>query len=368
MTETRKMQFEHLGVAATDFIGKRGSLFFDPDSSTLRIGDGSTPGGNPISAGTSGLPTIVVSFSNPSQGGNNSIGTIPDSGLNVFGGAVADVLYTVSSGTTIFASGVIVMWNNNSANIAGLAATGANGVRFQTSGDHDSIIGMAWATNDAGTSYSAPFSGNSSFLCLVEGTLITLADGYTKRIEYITYDDELLVWDFDSCAFATSKPLWIKKGNESPEYNLLTFEDGTSLRTVGQHRFLNKETGEFTYPLHSPLGTTTFTHEKKSLMLTEKRVVKDDIGSFNIITDYHMNLFANGILTSNSFNNLFPIMDMKFVKIAKPSLAISDQVFLYDMLGNSHKKFYTGMRLSEQFNMKPNDIKKYIDKMIATQI
>ena len=365
MTETRKMQFEHLGVAATAFIGKKGSLFFDPTSTTLRIGDGTTPGGRPISAGTSGLPTVTVTYSDPSQGGNNSIGTIGDSGINVFSGGVADVLYTVTSDSTVSASGVIAMWNNNTIKLVGLAATGANGVRFQTAGDHDSITGMAWATNDAGTSYSAPFSGNSSFLCLAEGTLVTLANGRFKHIENIKFDDELLVWDFDNGQFAKSKPLWIKKGNEVPEYNLLTFEDGTTLRTVGQHRLLNKEVGEFAYPIACPLGTTTFTHERKSLMLTEKRVVKDTIGSYNIITDYHLNLFGNGILTSNSFNNLFPIMDMKFVKSGKTHSTLADQVFLYDMFGKTD--FFKGMRLSEQ-STNPQHIKKYIERMIATSV
>ena len=34
------------------------------------------------------------------------------------------------------------------------------------------------------------------YMCFVEGTLVTLADGTTKPIEDITYDDELLVWNF----------------------------------------------------------------------------------------------------------------------------------------------------------------------------
>jgi hypothetical protein len=35
---------------------------------------------------------------------------------------------------------------------------------------------------------------------------------------------------------------------------------------------------------------------------------------YNVITDYHINLFANGILTSCRLNNIYPIKNMKFVK------------------------------------------------------
>ena len=32
------------------------------------------------------------------------------------------------------------------------------------------------------------------------------------------------------------------------DYNKLVFSDGSVLKTVGQHRILNKEQGKFTYP------------------------------------------------------------------------------------------------------------------------
>ena len=43
--------------------------------------------------------------------------------------------------------------------------------------------------------------------CLLACTKISLADGTTKNIEDITYDDELLVWDFDNGCFSKAKSL-----------------------------------------------------------------------------------------------------------------------------------------------------------------
>ena len=39
------------GTTATSYIGNEGELFYDPTTTTLRVSDGSTPGGTVVSAG-----------------------------------------------------------------------------------------------------------------------------------------------------------------------------------------------------------------------------------------------------------------------------------------------------------------------------
>ncbi len=39
------------GIVATDYVGNEGDLFYDPDTTTLRISDGETPGGTVINSG-----------------------------------------------------------------------------------------------------------------------------------------------------------------------------------------------------------------------------------------------------------------------------------------------------------------------------
>ena len=51
--------------------------------------------------------------------------------------------------------------------------------------------------------------------CFVKGTKITTKHGTYKFVEDITYDDELLVWDFDNARFAYAKPCWIKKAEKT---------------------------------------------------------------------------------------------------------------------------------------------------------
>ena len=57
-------------------------------------------------------------------------------------------------------------------------------------------------TFEDGTTDTDEFYLYTCNACFVEGTEITLADGSIKKIEDITYEDELLVWDFDHGCFA----------------------------------------------------------------------------------------------------------------------------------------------------------------------
>jgi len=137
-----------------------------------------------------------------------------------------------------------------------------------------------------------------------------------KKIKDVTYDDLLLVWDFDNACFAWAKPLWIKKKQTATCYNLLKFSDGSVLKTIEQHRIFNKEKGKFTYPMteDTPIGTTTFNANGEYVKLISKEVIYEEVDFYNIITEYHINLFANNILTSCRLSNIYPIKDMKYIK------------------------------------------------------
>jgi hypothetical protein len=212
-----------------------------------------------------------------------------------------------------------------------------------------------YATNSAGTVY-----GNVLTLylpvCLAKGTLISLVHGKKKAIEDIEYNDTIVVWDFDLGDFSEAKPLWIKKAETSNQYNLLKFSDGSSLQTINQHRIFNKEKGMFTHPMTetTPIGTTTFNDFGKEVTLVSKEVVVEDVAYYSVITNHHMNLFANGILTSCRYNNIYPITDMKFLKEHRPVVPIS----VYPARIGA---YYEGLRLAEQ-TIPIEDTIAYIDK------
>jgi hypothetical protein len=219
----------------------------------------------------------------------------------------------------------------------------------------------AYVTSNAGTYYSNSATGTSG-ICLLAGTQIALSDGSYKAIEDITYTDKMLSWDFDRGCYAETSALWIKRGETGSQYNLLTFSDGTTLRTFDQHRIFNKQAGAFTYPMTdtTPIGTITVNEHGKEITLTNKQVIQDTIEYYNVITDYHMNLFSDTVLTSCRFNNIYPITDMKFVKDAR-ILRTRDE------FENVEYRFFNGLRLAEQ-TTDIETVEWYVNRLLSTEV
>lgn len=163
----------------------------------------------------------------------------------------------------------------------------------------------------------------SSTECLIEGTQIALADGTSKAIEDIDYSDDLLVWNFYEGKFDSAKPTWIRAEAIAPNYNLVKFSNGAEVGLVGHvepsgwvyHRIFNKEAGKFTWIGYedTPNGTTTFAQDGSYPTVISQEVIEKPVKYYNVITDKHYNIFANGILTSCRLSNLYKIEDMKYV-------------------------------------------------------
>ena len=181
--------------------------------------------------------------------------------------------------------------------------------------------------------------------CLAEGTYVTLANGKKKRIEDITYDDELLVWDFDKGCFAKAKPFWIKIEEKADAVMRCEFEDGTIIETIRGHavysveenKFLNTYKDEF-----KPMFTHTINEKGEKVLLVKKEVVYKNVKHYNFHTNYYMNNYSNGVLTSIGENNVYPIKDMKFVKEERELIPYE----VFEKAGVP-RRYYDGLRLAE---------------------
>lgn len=161
----------------------------------------------------------------------------------------------------------------------------------------------------------------AEYVCIIEGTQITLADRTTKPIEDIAYDDDILVWNFYEGKFDSAKPCWIIKPQVATEYNLCKFSNGAEVGFVGQggdigyHRIYNDEAKTFTHTgvTETPVGTHTFADDESFPELVSQKVIKKPVRFYNVGTTKHINLFANGILTSSRISNKYAIENMKYV-------------------------------------------------------
>ena len=329
-------------------FGSTGALTF-PDTSTQTTAWNSSTVVRPEQI-VGGLPPVV---------------TLTGAVAGFNGAGQLNAQFTVQSNSTVTDVGVLkigVSGSNLSGVTTATASTGSFDITIISGVDQATAVVMAYATNAAGTAYSIPLTGTSSVLCLVRGTLVALSDGTSKPVEDITYDDLILAWDFDRGGYAEARPLWIKREETTHNYNLLSFSDGSTLRTVDQHRIFNKEAGAFTYPMTdaTPIGTTTYNQHGDEITLIKKERVYDTVAYYNVITDYHMNVFADSILTSCRFNNIYPIVDMKFVKDGRILRSRSE-------FANIPDRFYTGLRLSEQtFDL--DMIEWYVERLIHMEV
>ena len=219
----------------------------------------------------------------------------------------------------------------------------------------------AYAQNSSGVAYGNQITFETD-MCLVAGTKILLSNRKYKNIEDITYNDSLLIWNFDEGKFGSAKPLWIKRKQTADKYNLIKFSDGSELKTIVQHRIFNKQKGMFTYPMTDdmPIGTISFNSYGEEVTLISKEVIVETVNYYNIITEYHMNLFANDILTSCKYNNIYPIVNMKFIK---DNRQLRDKEEFSKIPDN----YYYGLRLNEQ-NFDMDYIEKYIQSKIKYDI
>ena len=282
----------------------------------------------------------------------------------LFGGGQGGANVTVANTIPVTEYGVII----TAGTISETYKTGALGsipgtvsLTFTTDLDSTQYTLFAYVTSNAGTYYSNAVTGTSG-ICLLVGTQIALSDGTRKAIEDITYTDKLLSWDFDRGCYAETTAMWIKRSETGSQYNLLTFSDGTTLRTFDQHRIFNKQAGSFTYPMTAatPVGTITVNEHGQEITLTNKQVIRDTIEYYNVITDYHMNLFSDSVLTSCRFNNIYPIVDMKFAKDGRTLRTRAEFV-------NVEDRFFHGLRLAEQ-TVGIETVEWYVNRLLSTEV
>jgi len=277
-----------------------------------------------------------------------------------FGPCHAAVAIHVASHAPVISTGVIITAGAcaNAPVVPGTAQVGDQTITITVPGSGAPYTAYAWLQTPFTTIFSPPVSSTSG-ICFVKGTMISLSDGTYRAIEDITYNDLLLVWDFDQGKYAEARPVWIKVVETEVKYNILTFSDGTTLRTVGNHHIFNKTAQRFTHTMRAdtPLGTITINEYGVEVVLVSAVEVNETVESYNIFTKHHLNMYANGILTSNRFNNIWPIDNMRFVKDSRALRPMSE-------FAGIDLRWVHGLRLCEQTSEHSADyIRWYIGRL-----
>lgn len=108
---------------------------------------------------------------------------------------------------------------------------------------------------DAQYSYSDFCNGTMTKLeassgggCVTPDTLITLADGSQTRVDSLTGNEQLLVWNLETGSYDTAPIVFVDNDPET-EYEIihLYFSDGSDVKVIYEHGFFDLDLGKYVY-------------------------------------------------------------------------------------------------------------------------
>lgn len=172
------------------------------------------------------------------------------------------------------------------------------------------------------------YGKSSDSSCLVEGTLITLANGEKKLVEDLQPGDILMAFNHETGEYV-AVPLLVNvhAKAEADYHNVINlyFSDGSKLRIVDEHGLFDKDLNKYIYinakNAQEYVGhnfvSSIYSYESmiSKLVTLEKVEIKNEcVRIYNPATIWHINLIANDMLTlSAGMVNLFEYdEDMKY--------------------------------------------------------
>lgn len=158
--------------------------------------------------------------------------------------------------------------------------------------------------------------------CVADGTLITLANGEMKKVEELTGDETLLVWNMFTGEYDEASIGYIINHDGDRRINTiihLFFSDGSDIEVVRDHGFYDIELNKYislskanykNYIGHHFLKQST-DNQLEPIQLIDVKLEKKYTGIYEVVTDKHLTCFTNGILSISSliegFCNIFEI-------------------------------------------------------------
>ena len=141
--------------------------------------------------------------------------------------------------------------------------------------------------------------------CLIEGTLIALADGTSIPIEQVNYDTLLKVWNYETGSVGAEYPAWIEKEATTLSYQLTTFDDGTQLKTAGWHGVFDVDRNAFVsidsenFGVGSRVYKVNDNDELEVITVTNIEIVEEEVHYYHVVSSQYYNIIANNVITTD---------------------------------------------------------------------
>ena len=178
--------------------------------------------------------------------------------------------------------------------------------------------------------------------CLTSDTLITLADGTQKRVDELTTDDTLLVWNLQTGSYDVA-PIVFNDSDPHDEYTVMhvCFSDGTDVGVVYEHGFFDLDLGKYVYVNaetmddyigHSFVKIGNMEENTWAVVtMTEVRIENISTAVYSPVTFSHLCYYADGMLSMpGGIEGLFNIFDVDTEYMIYDAKAMQEDVAMYD--------------------------------------
>ena len=154
--------------------------------------------------------------------------------------------------------------------------------------------------------------------CVTPDTLITLADGTQVRVDSLTGNEELLVWNMETGKFDKAPIMFVDSEAEA-EYEIikLYFSDGTEVKVIYEHGFWDYDLNKYVYLDANAADYIGHTFAKQNGESLEKVQLVDVVIETELTTAWspvtvgHLCYFVNGMLSMpGGVGGLFNIFEV----------------------------------------------------------
>ncbi|MBO5409295.1 MAG: InlB B-repeat-containing protein, partial [Clostridia bacterium] len=245
--------------------------------------------------------------------------------------------YIPTADITLYAqwTGYTVTYNANGGTCGTTSATYAGTALTLPTPTRDGYSFNGWYTaasggtkiGDAGASYTptaditlyAQWTEESSGgNCIAPDTLITLADGSQVRVDSLTGDEELLVWNLETGSLDSAPIMFVDSDPQAEvEVVTLTFSDGTDVKVIYEHGFWDYDLNRYVYLDENAseyIGHTFAKHNGDTLekvQLTDVVLETEVTTAWSPVTKGHLCYFVNGMLSMpGGVGGLFNIFEV----------------------------------------------------------
>ena len=159
---------------------------------------------------------------------------------------------------------------------------------------------VVWCASDTEEGLTATFDGTFSknAPCLSGDTIITMADGSSKRLDKLEVGDTILAGSgMPTTVTKTAHGIW------QPFHTLYYFEDGTVIDEIADHRFFNVEQGFWQKLKRWNIGEHAKRYDGEEIALVKVERIDEEAECFGVWTESHDH-FANGLLGGEAAANV----------------------------------------------------------------